>query len=398
MRLAGKVVADATAVSELRTSASCERSVSSDAEIFDIVAAAAVRCFFSKTLDALGVQPDAEFAELQPELRDALVTGRPIATGCERLGRAARTRRCSAELVEDGLRLARVSAAASPARAASDHQRRASSFSVAALMLAPGSQPFAPSQRSRCSSDRRKTIVLQVKPMSSHQRRAGTTKWTSSSAPADERAVAHLELEPARRSPGRRPRSGRRACSAAGDAERVPGAVREPRAPAGLDAVGRLDGRERVQHPDLGPVRLEHERVRVVQPPVAPSETSSAASSSAAAASRNARRACRSGQRRRRGGCEYAGRARPSGEYPPPRSDDESWPTHDPAARSGRPLRDLRLRRRPLEPVGAGASRPSQARSSAMRSATPTARSTRTSRRRNADRSGSACAESAGAR
>ena len=50
----------------------------SDAEIFDIAAAAAARCFFSKTLDALGVQPDAEYAALAPELREALVTGRPI--------------------------------------------------------------------------------------------------------------------------------------------------------------------------------------------------------------------------------------------------------------------------------------------------------------------------------
>jgi hypothetical protein len=40
--------------------------------------AAAARCFFSKTLDALGVQPDAEYATLAPELRETLVTGRPI--------------------------------------------------------------------------------------------------------------------------------------------------------------------------------------------------------------------------------------------------------------------------------------------------------------------------------
>jgi hypothetical protein len=51
----------------------------SDGEIFEIVAAAAARCFFSKTLDALGVQPDAGYAELEPELRGALVVGRPIA-------------------------------------------------------------------------------------------------------------------------------------------------------------------------------------------------------------------------------------------------------------------------------------------------------------------------------
>jgi hypothetical protein len=45
----------------------------------DIVLAAAARCFFSKTLDALGVLPDASFRELEPELREALVVGRPIA-------------------------------------------------------------------------------------------------------------------------------------------------------------------------------------------------------------------------------------------------------------------------------------------------------------------------------
>ncbi|MDX6437820.1 MAG: hypothetical protein QOF45_403 [Gaiellaceae bacterium] len=78
MRLARKVVEDATSVSsedvgELR------KLGLSDAEIFDIVAAAAARCFLSKTLDGLGIRPDAEYAALAPELREALVTGRPIA-------------------------------------------------------------------------------------------------------------------------------------------------------------------------------------------------------------------------------------------------------------------------------------------------------------------------------
>jgi len=49
-----------------------------DAEIFDIVVAAAARCFFAKTLDALGVPPDAKYAALAPEIREVLVTGRPI--------------------------------------------------------------------------------------------------------------------------------------------------------------------------------------------------------------------------------------------------------------------------------------------------------------------------------
>ena len=50
-----------------------------DAEILDVVLAAAARCFFSKTLDALGCDPDAAFNELiDPELREALTVGRPI--------------------------------------------------------------------------------------------------------------------------------------------------------------------------------------------------------------------------------------------------------------------------------------------------------------------------------
>lgn len=50
-----------------------------DADILDIVLAATARCFFSKTLDALGAQPDARYAELAPPIRDALTVGRPIA-------------------------------------------------------------------------------------------------------------------------------------------------------------------------------------------------------------------------------------------------------------------------------------------------------------------------------
>ena len=50
-----------------------------DEEIFDIAAAAAARCFFSKLLDALGVEPDAAFTGLDPTLRQALTVGRPIA-------------------------------------------------------------------------------------------------------------------------------------------------------------------------------------------------------------------------------------------------------------------------------------------------------------------------------
>jgi alkylhydroperoxidase family enzyme len=78
MDLAEKVVDDATAIGDsdlepLRTLGL------SDAEIMDVVLAAAARCFFSKTLDALGVRPDASYRDLEPELLDVLVVGRPIA-------------------------------------------------------------------------------------------------------------------------------------------------------------------------------------------------------------------------------------------------------------------------------------------------------------------------------
>lgn len=52
-----------------------------DAEVFDIAAAVAGRAFFTKLLDALGVQADSVSGKRDPEFRDALVVGRPI---CDR--------------------------------------------------------------------------------------------------------------------------------------------------------------------------------------------------------------------------------------------------------------------------------------------------------------------------
>ena len=78
MDLGEKVADDATSVTEADVQRLRDLGLS-DAEIFDVVAAAAARCFFSKTLDALGVQADPVLAELEPELRDVLTVGRPIA-------------------------------------------------------------------------------------------------------------------------------------------------------------------------------------------------------------------------------------------------------------------------------------------------------------------------------
>ena len=50
----------------------------SDTDILDIALTAAVRSFYSKTLDAIGAEPDETFLDLQPELRQALTVGRPF--------------------------------------------------------------------------------------------------------------------------------------------------------------------------------------------------------------------------------------------------------------------------------------------------------------------------------
>jgi len=78
MDFAEKVVDDAASISEADRQKLRELGLS-DAEIMDVSLAAAARCFFSKTLDAIGVLPDASFQELEPELREVLVVGRPIA-------------------------------------------------------------------------------------------------------------------------------------------------------------------------------------------------------------------------------------------------------------------------------------------------------------------------------
>jgi uncharacterized peroxidase-related enzyme len=80
MRLAEQVVEDATRVTaedidELRALGL------TDADIAAVVLAAAARCFFSKTLDALGAQADPAYRALGPEVVEALTVGRPVADG-----------------------------------------------------------------------------------------------------------------------------------------------------------------------------------------------------------------------------------------------------------------------------------------------------------------------------
>jgi alkylhydroperoxidase family enzyme len=79
MDLAERVAADATTITDVDLQRLRDLGLT-DGEIIDVVLAAAARCFFSKTLDALGVQADAKFQDLAPELKAAFVVGRPIAT------------------------------------------------------------------------------------------------------------------------------------------------------------------------------------------------------------------------------------------------------------------------------------------------------------------------------
>ena len=78
MRFAAKVARDATSIGAADVDALRQHGLA-DPEIFDIASAAAVRCFFSKTLDAVGALPDRAYLEMNRELRDSLVVGRPIA-------------------------------------------------------------------------------------------------------------------------------------------------------------------------------------------------------------------------------------------------------------------------------------------------------------------------------
>jgi alkylhydroperoxidase family enzyme len=78
MDLAERVVDDATSIGDAALKPLRDLGLS-ETEIMDVVLAAAARCFFSKTLDAIGVRPDASYRDLEPELRDVLVVGRPIA-------------------------------------------------------------------------------------------------------------------------------------------------------------------------------------------------------------------------------------------------------------------------------------------------------------------------------
>ena len=77
MAFAEQIVRDATAVTQAHIDTLHQHGFT-DTEIFDITTTAAARCFFSKTLDALGAEPDKAYLALDENLRQALTVGRSI--------------------------------------------------------------------------------------------------------------------------------------------------------------------------------------------------------------------------------------------------------------------------------------------------------------------------------
>jgi alkylhydroperoxidase family enzyme len=77
LRFARQVAKDASRITSGQVQALKDLGYS-DAEIFDVTATAAGRAFFTKVLDALGVEPDAPFRGLEAAFREPLAVGRPI--------------------------------------------------------------------------------------------------------------------------------------------------------------------------------------------------------------------------------------------------------------------------------------------------------------------------------
>jgi len=77
MTFARKIARNASTVEESDVQALKAHGLS-DAEIFDIAAAASARTFFAQLCEGLGCAPDPEYADIDASLREALTVGRPI--------------------------------------------------------------------------------------------------------------------------------------------------------------------------------------------------------------------------------------------------------------------------------------------------------------------------------
>lgn len=77
MSFASKIAREATRVTAGDVELLKEHGFS-DAEIFDIAAAATARTFFAQLCEGLGATPDLTFLDLDEPLRESLTVGRPI--------------------------------------------------------------------------------------------------------------------------------------------------------------------------------------------------------------------------------------------------------------------------------------------------------------------------------
>jgi alkylhydroperoxidase family enzyme len=78
VELADKVADDATSATQ--DDVDRLRSLGlTDADVLGVVLAAAMRSFCSRVLDGAGIEPEPKHAALDPEIRDVLAVGRPIA-------------------------------------------------------------------------------------------------------------------------------------------------------------------------------------------------------------------------------------------------------------------------------------------------------------------------------
>jgi len=75
MKFAENIVTDATSITQKDINELRNFGLK-DEDIFEVVTAATARCFFSKTLDALGAEPDKIYLNLDEELRNNLTVGR----------------------------------------------------------------------------------------------------------------------------------------------------------------------------------------------------------------------------------------------------------------------------------------------------------------------------------
>lgn len=77
MRYAARVAADPLSVGPEDVAQLSAHGLT-DAEIFDVAATVAGRAFLTRLMDGLGVQPDAGYADMDPELRSLLMVGREL--------------------------------------------------------------------------------------------------------------------------------------------------------------------------------------------------------------------------------------------------------------------------------------------------------------------------------